>query len=144
MTFWYDIWIWQHEKHHERQYITTSRYDISCKTTRFDTTLWHLSKASRLDRINDSRQRHHERQYISTSRKTPLFNIISNTKPPQFKANCGGFYAIKNCPYTNSRPTYRQILGYNNPILRQTPLTGGSLPAVVFLDLDYSICRLCL
>ena len=45
---------------------------------------------------------------------------------------------------TNSRPTYRQILGYNNPILRQTPLTGGSLPAVVFLDLDYSICRLCL
>ena len=46
--------------------------------------------------------------------------------------------------HTNSRPTYRQILGYNNPILRQTPLTGGSLPAVVFLDLDYSICRLCL
>ena len=46
--------------------------------------------------------------------------------------------------YTNSKPTYRQILGYNNPILRQTPLEGGSLPAVVFLDLDYSICRLCL
>ena len=43
---------------------------------------------------------------------------------------------------TNSRPTYRQTLGYNNPILRQTPLTGGSLPAVAFLDLDYSICRL--
>ena len=45
---------------------------------------------------------------------------------------------------TDSKPAYRQILGYNNPILRQTPLTGGSLPAVVFLDLDYSICRLCL
>ena len=43
---------------------------------------------------------------------------------------------------TNSRPTYRQILGYNNPILRQTPLTGGSLSAVVFLDWSYSIYRL--
>ena len=43
---------------------------------------------------------------------------------------------------TNSKSTYRQILGYNNQILRQTPLTGGSLPAVVFLDWSYSIHRL--
>ena len=33
---------------------------------------------------------------------------------------------------TNSKPTYRQILGYNNPILRQTPLTWIIL-SVVFV-----------
>ena len=31
---------------------------------------------------------------------------------------------------------------YNTPILRQAPLTGGSLPAVAFLDWTYSIRRL--
>ena len=35
-------------------------------------------------------------------------------------------------PYTNSRSTYRQTLGYNKFTLRQAPLSGNSLSAVAF------------
>ena len=37
---------------------------------------------------------------------------------------------------------FQKYGGYNKPTLCQTPLTGGSLPAVVFLDWSYSIHRL--
>ena len=52
-------------------------------------------------------------------------------------------YSWQVCLKVGTPLTVANFILYH-PILRQTPLEGGSLPAVAFLDWNYSICRLCL
>ncbi|MGN0599990.1 MAG: hypothetical protein ACI4JK_08855 [Oscillospiraceae bacterium] len=59
----------------------------------------------------------------------PFFKMYSKTETRTFFKTAKRTLRF-NQLFPNIKSTYRQILGYNNPILRQAPLTGDSLPAV--------------